>query len=509
MGWEATDEKVTPSESGWTPQLMAPNPVMAGTTATAQTADDLVRAAANAASFGMADRLAGAMPGTSTAEQVKLSAEARKRSPYATIAGDVAGTAAIPSLGGGTVAARLGSGALARALGYGTEGAAIGAAQGAGQTYTGKPEDYAAAAGKGAAMGGVLGVAGGAAFAPRAPVSSAAVPTLDELGRATDIAYGALRANPTPYSASHLRGAADQLEQRLLNEGFVRDYSPAAFQAVDRMRASAGVPNAIATPADIELIRRGLNRIPKTPEAATDRAGAQIVKGALDDFLTNPPAGAVPPGAQAAAAQAGQTAQTARGLAAGEFRAQKMADIQEAATNAAAAANSGLNRENVIRQHVKNFINPNTGGRQRLAGYSPEEEAALESIVRRGPAANTARTVGNMLGGGGGIGTPVVALATGTAGGAAGQYFKDDPAAGAVVGGVLPFVGMGLRGASNRSAANTIRAADELIRQRNPLYEARAAVAPMVPGPSPLSGPTTKRLRDAITLELMKQTEGQ
>src|SRR6187399_507886 len=49
-----------------------------------QTADDAVRAAANAVTFGMADRLAG-LTGGGTDAQVKLSEEARKRSPYASI----------------------------------------------------------------------------------------------------------------------------------------------------------------------------------------------------------------------------------------------------------------------------------------------------------------------------------------------------------------------------------------------------------------------------------------
>src|SRR5262245_56080129 len=50
---------------------------------TLQTIDDAIRAGSNAITVGMADRLIGAMPGTSTEEQVRLSEAARKRSPYA------------------------------------------------------------------------------------------------------------------------------------------------------------------------------------------------------------------------------------------------------------------------------------------------------------------------------------------------------------------------------------------------------------------------------------------
>jgi hypothetical protein len=70
-----------------------------------QTIDDAGRAASNAMTFGMADRIAGAMPGTSTEEQVRLTEEARKRSPYATGVADIAGSAMIPGIGGRQAAA--------------------------------------------------------------------------------------------------------------------------------------------------------------------------------------------------------------------------------------------------------------------------------------------------------------------------------------------------------------------------------------------------------------------
>src|SRR6187402_1954162 len=99
-----------------------------------QTADDAVRAAANAMTFGMADRLAG-LTGGGTDAQVKLSEAARKRSPIASIAGDVGGAVALPGIGGRQLAARMGGGWGARALGYGGEGMVLGAAGGAGNTY--------------------------------------------------------------------------------------------------------------------------------------------------------------------------------------------------------------------------------------------------------------------------------------------------------------------------------------------------------------------------------------
>src|SRR5262245_50429425 len=93
-----------------------------------QTADDAVRATANAMTFGMADRLAGYLGGEGTDAEVAKSAAARERSPVASIAGDVAGSVALPSFGAArlTAAATPYIGNLAgRTLGYGLTGAGV------------------------------------------------------------------------------------------------------------------------------------------------------------------------------------------------------------------------------------------------------------------------------------------------------------------------------------------------------------------------------------------------
>jgi len=466
-----------------------------------QTAIDFGTAAGSSATFGLDVRrdalagwLAGDYPSYSAgveAERAKL-AKQRERSPIASVAGDVAGAVALPGMGGARLAANLGGRALARGIGYGAEGAAVGALQGAGNTFTGKPIDYLTNATTGGVMGGVLGGLGGAAFGPRGGMQSTArVPTLPEQRAATDMAYSALRTNPAAYDAATFRGAGGQLRQRMLDEGYVPDYARAAFRAPERMEATAGIPNAVVTPANIESIRQGLNRIPRTPEAAVDRGAARIARNALDDFMVNPPPGAVLPGSQAAAADAARIADIARQSHAGASRSQKMANMREAAENQAASSYSGLNVENNIRNQVKNFVNPNTGGRERLAGYSPEEQAALHRIIRGGAVANVGRWAGNVVGGGGGIAVPIAAVA-------GNEFIRDNPALSAAV----PAAGLGLRMLSNRAARGNIRAAEDLIARRNPLYQQRAANAPMAPPPG---GAGVANARDALTTELVKQ----
>jgi hypothetical protein len=470
-----------------------------------QAADDAVRAAANAVTFGMADRLAGAMPGTSTAEQVRLTEEARKRSPWLTTAGDVAGAVALPGMGGARLAARFGMGPAARAVGYGAEGAGIGAAQGAGQTYTGNAADYA----KNALMGGVFGLGSGAvvggAFGPRAPVSSARPPTLPEIRRGTDIAYDALRANPTRYDAGEFRAAADALEQRLLNAGYIRDYSPGAFAAVDRMRASQGQPNAIITPANIDLVRQGINRIPRSEQAAVDRSAGRVVKDTLDDFMVNPPAGAVLSNPQVAQ-QAAHTAQTAREMRAAQARMEMLANVRADAAFQAASTHSGRNVDNLIRQGVtQKFLKSNPAAQQRFGAYNPAERAALENVPDPQTwGVNALRTIGNMGAGGGGVGSTVLALGGGGAGAGYSYATGSDPKSGALAGLALTGGGIGARSLANRMGRGRIEAAEDLVARRNPLYTQRAANAPMVPSGG-LSPGTTQTARDAITLQLLER----
>src|SRR5215831_11969229 len=90
---------------------------------------------------------------------------------------------------------------------------------------------------------------------------------------------------------------------------------------------------------------------------------------------------------------------------------------------------SGRNFENVSRQQINNLTNPlSATSRAKMAGFNPEERAAIAGLKNPGFAVNSMRTIGNMLGGGGGAIAPLAAAGTiGTAGG----YYSSDPSFGA------------------------------------------------------------------------------
>jgi hypothetical protein len=487
-----------------------------------EAAGDAIRAATNAVTFGNMDRIAGGMnrvtgltnaPSYDAAvnEQVALSEKARERSPYASIAGDVAGSMAIPAVGAEAIAARLGSGAVARGVGYGVTGGVTGGLQGAGNTYTGEASDYAKNAGLGAILGIPLGAAGGAMFGNRPNTTRARAPSSEDLRLTGSADYQRLAQSRAPYEPSVFRRRADDLEADLLADRFHWRDSPGTWRAFDEMRGG-GVPgqintgqNAIIDPASIEFVRKGLNRIPQNANTQTDRESARIVKRGLDDFIINPPPGAVLPGGEREAAIASRQAQRARGNWAAHERTQDIDEIISNARNTTGATHSGLNLENETRKGVRSFIKLKDGESPATkAGFNPAEVDQLTAFARGNAGTNALRYGSNVLGGGGGLATGAALFAGLSGGGIAGHYFKDDPALGAVAGTLPVAAGLAMRRAGNARAGRSIQELADSVAQRSPLYAERVALAPRGPGPGSRPG-TAKAMRDAAALALMKQ----
>jgi hypothetical protein len=355
------------------------------------TANDFGRSVSNAATFGMANRLKGYISGTGTDEQARLSEVARERSPIASTAGDVYGAFAVPGLGAENLAARMGGRVLARAGAYGLTGAATGAAQGAGNTYSGKLPDYVQNALVGGAIGAPMGAIGGAVFGRRPARSAAETPNVRELQVDKNAAYDTLKASPAQYDAMHLAHRGDALEHQFQTvDRFTPRDSPSTFRALDDMRepyaaAVQAGPSAMATvdPANIDYIRRGINKIPPSAERAVDRESGRAVKGALDDFLENPPPGAVMPGYEGAARDAAATALLARQSNGAYKRAQLSETMRGNAENRAASNYSGLNLENELRKEYRNLLNTDKksglSGAER-AGYNRRRDQPLPAI---------------------------------------------------------------------------------------------------------------------------------
>jgi hypothetical protein len=187
-------------------------------------------------------------------------------------------------------------------------------------------------------------------------------------------------------------------------------------------------------------------------------------------------------------------------------------EVQTALDNAA-SAHSGLNFENNLRQGLNRAKK-----REDFGGFNNAETEGVDRLIAGTTRANNIREVGNMLGGGGGLGR-MVAMGGGAGGGALTAYMTgNDPVAGAALGLGAGTTGRVLRNYGNASARRQAEAFAETLRQRSPEYLRRAAVAPteIGPGLGSIAGGAKQimttgnegGIRDAVAQSLMYQTTG-
>lgn len=489
-----------------------------------QTAVDFATAAGSSGTFGMDVRrdalagwIAGDYPSYSegvAAEQKRLEKQ-RERSPIASIAGDVAGGVAMPGLGGSALAARgIQAGLrpiLARGVGYGVEGAGLGAAQGAGTTYSGVPSDYVKNAITSGAIGGAAGGVLGGIFGPRNPGrrSTAETPSTDRLYTEKQSNYRDLANQPQMYEPHAVSFRGDDIDTQLRSAPnlFEPGTAPVSFRGVGHLhdpptQAHLG-RGAPVSPGDLEAIIQGINK--NVVQGSPDAAASGIVKRGINDFILNPPPGAVLPGMQAQAAEATALANRARGNYAGYRRGEMFDDLMDNALTSAGGAASGLNLQNRLRQGIGGAVKRTKGeSRASKAGLNDAEIQAMTDFARVSPGDQALRYVDRIMGGGGGLGA-LSATAAGITGGGAAGYVQENPWVGATLGaGVLP-AGLALRAFGNRRAHRQMAELGDLVRQRTPLYQERAAIAPTV-GPGKTG---SQMLRDAITTGLIDSGFGQ
>jgi hypothetical protein len=344
--------------------------------------------------------------------------------------------------------ALLGPGGVARRIA--TQAVVPGiASEAAGEATAGtKYEPYARTA---------AAIAGGLPFGrwrqqPARP--NAPAPISEELHAASNAQYKQVRDMDLRLKTSPISGIADAAENKITRDGLTRNNSPLTYAVIDRLKDLRRAPSgAFVSGSDFEA---SLQELRQAAFKGEGKAAWDTIEE-LNKYLKDIPASHVIQGdAKAASALFDQ----ARGNWAAMKRLDMLGGKLDLGDLNAATAHSGMNKDNAIRQAVKQLIRPNKYG-DTLAekhGFSKREIAAMNEIARGTAPINTLRYIGNLLGGGGGLGQLLLG-----AGSMAAGYETGHPE---LMG--LGFLGYGARKASGALTARQGRRLMEEVGRRSP-----------------------------------------
>lgn len=308
-------------------------------------------------------------------------------------------------------------------------------------------EPYARAAG---AIGGSLPAL------IRMPTAASAAPAVADLKAAARAGYQAPEVAALEIKPASTAALADNIRTDLQGSGFRALNAPQTFGMLDELKNPAG---ATVKVADIDSVRKALGKTAGNFTNPTEQAAANSAISKIDDYLLNLPPGDVLAGD---AGRAASILKEAQGNWAAMSRSARVAKAEDRANLQALAANSGANQGNALRQQVKAILNNDKAKR----GFSADEIAQMRRVVGGTATGNTLRIVGNLLGGGGGLGGMLTAGAGALAAGPAGV--------------AAPAVGFLAKKLSDASVNRQLRTLDEMVRNRSPLAQSLPAPGPRI-----------------------------
>lgn len=284
--------------------------------------------------------------------------------------------------------------------------------------------------------------------APALAGPKVALPTSEELLASSNSRYDAARNSPLTVKADAVKNLAATIQQELEQKGILGDFAPDTFAVLKKLQSPAD--GSYASGSNLISAREALRNASQNFTKPRDSKAANAAIEQLDRFIEGPPAESVLAGSPAEFAK---IAKAARGDYAASRRSDTVLGQLEEAQGNAAAANSGQNFGNSVRQRFNAIVKSD----KKSSGFNDAEIKQAE-LVRDGTLlGNTTRFSGNLLGGGGGLGS-VISSAAGAA--AFGPF-----------GAALPIAGYGLKKISDAAVNRQVRVLDEMTRARSPLAQ--------------------------------------
>lgn len=303
------------------------------------------------------------------------------------------------------------------------------------------------------------------ALKPEKPV----VPTTEELAKAGGDAINAAKSSGLDIRPEAIADHSRKIQSELFDKGIHPVDAPNTYAKLRELEEAPA--NSVFSAANLQSLRESLGATAQNfnPSAAKDQlAATRAIKG-FDQFLPQLDEASVLAGSPAATQK---LFETGRGNYAAAMRSNDITGvldrantgILERAETRAKAVNSGRNLDNTIRSKVASILEKP----KEISGLDDAELAALNRTIEGGGVRNSAREIGNLLGGGGGLGAVVPGLMTGgSAAIAAGNPLLLG------LGAIPPIVGTTSRAVANALAKRDLRSADELMRSRSPLFRER------------------------------------
>lgn len=295
-----------------------------------------------------------------------------------------------------TMAAPVGPGAQAFATGgrmiNAARGATVAAATGAAYAAVdrGTPAERLRAASEATHDPVTLGLGamtGGAVGRSQPKAKPAPVPTLEQLTTDKDAAYASVRKSGERYSAEDFNGLMEDMAHKMDAEGFSagsHQKAAAKLEAIGQsQRASDGYSPTLE---QLDDLRHQIGRdVASSPDPGERRMGA-IMRGEIDKFIE--------------AKGGSPDLLLARDLNTRVEKLKSLDQLDEAASDRAAASGSGGNINNATRQNVIRFKN-DTGN------LKPDERALVQRTIDGTPAGNALRQIGKLSPEGNGLGLTI------------------------------------------------------------------------------------------------------
>ncbi len=343
------------------------------------------------------------------------------------------------------------------------------ASEAAGQATEGTAlEPYARIAGAVAAHGAGQGLRGALAERPN-------IPTIEELHDAAEAGYRNARGYGVEIRRQPVARLADDMISDLSTDGFRERNAPKTWSAIEELKSPAG---RNVTIDDIDSVRKALNRAGANPFDGAEREASRRAIAAIDNYvgaldrkhvIINPHY----------AADVSAEIENARGNWAAMKRAEDVNNRLEAADLRAASTGSGANENNAIRQNIRAILtNP-----KARRGYSKDELAQMERVVRGTYVGNIGRLVGKLA--------PSGAVSAGL-GMEIGAHLLHGPAGL----GAVPIAGAVAKKIGDLSTRRQARILDQMVRARSPLGASLPQPAPTElasPGSYALAGGLARR----------------